>query len=1141
MTFLADFHIHSRFSRATSKTLDLEHLHIAAQHKGVAVVGTGDATHPGWFAEIKAKLVPTGDGLLRLNDTLGSACNKRVPSRCRAEVRFILVSEISNIYKKNGKTRKNHNLVFLPSLEAAERFIQRLDAIGNIRSDGRPILGLDARDLLEILLEVDERSFLVPAHIWTPWFSLLGSKSGFDSLEECFEDLSGHIFAAETGLSSDPAMNRLVSSLDHLTLISNSDAHSAAKLAREANIFNCAPGFSAMRAALEEPRAGQFGGTIEFYPEEGKYHLDGHRKCDVRLTPAETRALNGICPVCGRSLTVGVLNRVQVLADRTAETIPTGQPPFESLVPLPEILAELLQVGTATKTVGRAYSLALESLGNELHILREVPPEQIDCIGIPLLGEAIRRMRSGELEINAGYDGAYGCIQIFSDAEKRALLGQRQLFPGVTAGPAEGDGPAAGLIPHTVGGNVGMEEHLSDNPPSNNAPIPRKTWDNRDQQQAIAHGDGPLLIVAGPGTGKTRTVTYRMAHLMLEREVSAGEMLALTFTEKAAGEMRSRLELLMDDHSPLPLTATFHALCWALLREEAPETPFRIIDEEERLFLLQRIVRQLASNGIAVPLKPREFLARMVDAKQQLQGPHAYFESVVADTATSAFARAYTAYQKLLEDQHLLDFEDLIFRVVRRLESDDDFRSTCRKRFRYVFVDEYQDLNYGQYRLIRALVPATGNLCVIGDPDQAIYGFRGSDVAYFNRFIEDYPGARVIHLTRNYRSTETILEASWQVIRHRGGPATGLGVLGSRLFSRITGVPHVAVVEMPSDKAEAVAVGQIIEKAVGGAGFLAIDTGKVDSSSLHDYSFADFAVLYRTSSQADVFSAIFDQAGIPYQIANRRKTYTQPLVAALLALMRITTGTASAHDFNSIASVMNPRLDKEMVMAFLDEMDARGQTLRQALDQADPAVFQSITSPKRRRLGEALQNLQKRVAELRLLTLEEQILSISEHWADRIEGGAAAWEKDWVADLVRQARRCLGDPERFINAVSLQTDADMVQPRVEKVTLTTMHAAKGLEFPVVFVVGCEDGLIPMRRDRQALADLDEERRLFYVALTRAREQLYLTWSRKRRIYGRRETRGLSPFVGDIDRQLLKFQAPRVSVTRKVQQVQLKLF
>jgi superfamily I DNA/RNA helicase len=351
----------------------------------------------------------------------------------------------------------------------------------------------------------------------------------------------------------------------------------------------------------------------------------------------------------------------------------------------------------------------------------------------------------------------------------------------------------------------------------------------------------------------------------------------------------------------------------------------------------------------------------------------------------------------------------------------------------------------------------------------------------------------------------------------------------------------VAVVEMPSEKAEAVAVGQIIEKAVGGAGFLAIDAGKVDSSARHDYCFADFAVLYRTSAQAEIFAAIFDQAGIPCQIASRRKSYSQPHVAALLALLRITAGTAGAHDLSQIASVMTPRMDKATVMTFLDEMDTRGQTLCQALHQADPGAFKGITAQRRRRLGAALEDLKKWIDDLQPRPLEEQIVAISERWANRLEGHDAAREKDLVSDLVRRANDCQGDPQRFINAVSLQTDADMVPARVEKVTLTTMHAAKGLEFPVVFVVGCEDGLIPLRRDGQVNADLEEERRLFYVALTRARELLYLTWSRKRRIYGRQEARQLSPFAGDIERHLLKYQAPQLSVRPKAQQVQLKLF
>ena len=1140
MTFLADFHIHSRYSRATSKELDLERLYIAAQLKGLAVVGTGDATHPGWFGEIKDKLEPSGDGLLRLKAPLRKACAAEVPDRCRAGVHFILVSEISNIYKKNGKTRKNHNLVFMPTLETAARFNRRLDRIGNIRSDGRPILGLDARDLLEIVLETDERAFLIPAHIWTPWFSLLGSKSGFDSLEECFEDLAPHIFAAETGLSSDPAMNRLVSGLDRLTLVSNSDAHSAAKLGREANLFSGHPGFSAMRRALEDPRRAGFEGTLEFYPEEGKYHLDGHRKCGVSLTPEQTRELQGLCPVCGRPITVGVFNRVQALADRRPDEIPDGFADFESLIPLKEILSEVLEVGPATKTVARAYGLILTSLGSELAILRETPIDRIDAVGVPLLGEAVRRMRAGQVTIEAGYDGEYGRIKIFSDAEKQAFLCQRRLFPGLTIRPAAREA----TDPPSVG-CAGVHDMPSD---ENILPFPSARdrggeGSDPDQQNAVTHGEGPLLIVAGPGTGKTRTLTHRIAHLITGQGVSPRTVLAVTFTDKAAREMRDRLIHLLPEGSALPLTATFHALCWTLIREETPGAPLRILDDEERLFMIQRVLHHLAHIGQSVDLKPRALLGRIVEAKQLLRGPETYFESVAPETASSQFARAYRTYQTLLESQNLLDFEDLIFRLAHRLETDAAYRKRCRGRFVHVFVDEYQDVNHAQYRLVRALVPTDGNLCVIGDPDQAIYGFRGSDAAFFNRFVDDYPTARVIHLTRNYRSTETILAASWQVMRQGERQASGLGVLGSRLYSKIIGTPHVAVVELPSEKAEAVAVGQTIEKAVGGAGFLAIDSGKVDGYRPHDYSFADFAVLYRTSAQADIIADVFTQAGIPFQAASRRQTYGTPAVAVLLSLLRLAERLGSAGDLNRIAGFLQPPLEKEALLVFLEDMETRGLSLHEALDRLELNRLGALPPRKRQRLGKALAGLGQRLAALQPLDLKERIFTLAGQGAGiAAEDHSDAIPKEILAHLVALCEQCGGHTERFLASVALAMDADMVQPGVEKVTLATLHAAKGLEFPVVLVVGCEDGLIPLRRKgHRSEPDLEEERRLFYVALTRARDRLYLFWSRKRRVYGRREARTLSPFVGDIERQLLRHQAPQLSAAHRSQQTQLKLF
>jgi DNA helicase-2/ATP-dependent DNA helicase PcrA len=418
MRLIADLHIHSRFSRATSRDLDLPALHRAAREKGLGVLGTGDCTHPGWLDEIAKQLEPAEDGLLRLRPDLARQAAEGLPAACGGEVRFVLQAEISGIYKRGGRVRKVHSLVYLPSLEAARRFAGKLARIGNLASDGRPILGLDARDLLEIVLGIDPLAFLVPAHVWTPWFSLLGSKSGFDSVEECFGDLASFVFAAETGLSADPAMCRRVSRLDRLTLISSSDAHSPGKLGREATLLDIEPGFEPLRRAIEAGTAeAGFLGTLEFHPEEGKYHLDGHRACGVRLEPGETRGLGGRCPVCGKPITVGVLSRVLDLADREEGKRPGGDPPFESLVPLDEVAGQSLGVGPATKRVRRLVEVLLERVGPELYCLRQAPIEDLSLAGGPLLAEAVRRVREGELTVEGGFDGQYGTVRIFEPGE----------------------------------------------------------------------------------------------------------------------------------------------------------------------------------------------------------------------------------------------------------------------------------------------------------------------------------------------------------------------------------------------------------------------------------------------------------------------------------------------------------------------------------------------------------------------------------------------------------------------------------------------------------------------------------------------------------------------------------------------------
>jgi uncharacterized protein (TIGR00375 family) len=423
MSFIADLHIHSRHSRATSGDMTPEGIWTWAQLKGVSVIGTGDFTHPGWMRELGEKLEPAGNGLFKLRKGFH---RDNIPASCRAEVHFLLSAEISCIYRKNGRTRKVHALVFAPGMDAAKRISAALGSIGNIASDGRPILGLDAKELLRIVLDASPQAMLVPAHAWTPHFSVFGAASGFDSLEECFGDLTPHIHAIETGLSSDPAMNWRISGLDGITLISNSDAHSPAKIGREANIFDTDLSYDAIMDSIRT-RLG-FLGTVEFFPEEGKYHHDGHRNCGVSLSPEQAKNAGDACPVCGGKVTMGVMHRVAELADRPEGYRPEGAPAFQSLIPLPELVAETLDVGAASKKVDKACRALLEEMGSEFHILREASLGDIERAGSPLLREAVARMRAGRVRIAPGYDGQFGSISLFDEAERTDSKWQMQLI-----------------------------------------------------------------------------------------------------------------------------------------------------------------------------------------------------------------------------------------------------------------------------------------------------------------------------------------------------------------------------------------------------------------------------------------------------------------------------------------------------------------------------------------------------------------------------------------------------------------------------------------------------------------------------------------------------------------------------------------
>jgi uncharacterized protein (TIGR00375 family) len=423
MRFIADLHVHSHYSRATSKDMSPEGIWKWAQLKGIAVIGTGDFTHPQWLKELDEKLEPRGNGLFTLKQEYRT---EDVPEACKAEVYFILSAEISCIYSKNGKTRKIHSVILAPDFASAMRLNLALSKIGNLKSDGRPILGLDAKELLKIALDASPDILFIPAHAWTPHFSVFGAVSGFDSLEECFEELTPHIYAIETGLSSDPLMNRRLSALDKITLVSNSDAHSAAKIGREANILDTEISYPALSDAIRTRKG--FLGTIEFFPEEGKYHYDGHRDCGVSLSPKETMRHDYLCPVCNRKVTVGVLHRVEKLADREEGFKLPDAPPFFSIIPLPELIAQSLNVGVTSKKVNALYFSLLEQLGREFNILMDVPLDDIERAGTPLIREAISRMREGAVHIAPGHDGEYGKVRIFEEEERKDFKGQLKLL-----------------------------------------------------------------------------------------------------------------------------------------------------------------------------------------------------------------------------------------------------------------------------------------------------------------------------------------------------------------------------------------------------------------------------------------------------------------------------------------------------------------------------------------------------------------------------------------------------------------------------------------------------------------------------------------------------------------------------------------
>ncbi|MCP4167224.1 MAG: UvrD-helicase domain-containing protein [Chloroflexi bacterium] len=1090
MKLIADLHIHSHFSRATSKNLNFFHLAKWAQIKGVQIVGTGDISHPGWLAEMHENLEPAEQGLFRLKEEIAAQVKQEVPANCQGEVRFMLAGEISSIYKKGERTRKVHNVIFAPSLEVVATLQVELEKIGNIRSDGRPILGLPSRDLLEIILGVDDRCHLIPAHIWTPWFSMLGSKSGYDSIEECFEDLTPHIFALETGLSSDPPMNWRVSNLDGYTLVSNSDAHSPPKLAREATLFDCERSYDAMFSALKSGDPATFKGTLEFFPEEGKYHQDGHRKCGVNWKPAVTIAHGGVCSVCGKKVTVGVGHRVEELADRPQGGRPASAKPYFSLIPLPEIISELVGVGPNSKRVQREYQRLLTDLGPELAILLDLPLDQIAGSAGDKLAAGIGRMRLGEVNAIAGYDGEFGIIKLFDRGDSERVP-QMNLFGDELAASSQ---EHQELSPDDVLQNTPQSHLTIDNsqltvpkPPVSTTQLPIPETPNLHssllqslnsaQGAAVETTDVPLIIVAGPGTGKTRTLTTRIAYLIQKRSVAPESILAITFTNKAAGEMAERLETLVGDEIASATTIkTFHAFGTLLLRQYGQrldlDPDFAILSEDDRRTLLKRIAPDLSQKEIYQCLDQISAVKNNLLPAEDLAS-HSQFPIDNSPFTIPLF----DAYQTALTQSHALDFDDLATLPVQLLEAHTDILLEVQDRFRWLSVDEYQDINDAQYRLLRLLTSGGANLSVIGDPDQAIYGFRGADYRHFLQFEADFPEAVRLRLSQNYRSTQMILDAATQVISRNPDR------VASDIFSEFADQVKLDVYTAPTDKAEAEYVVHQIEQMVGGTSYFSLDSGRVeDDTQSVSHSFGDFAVLYRLNALARPLVEAFERSGIPYQTVGQTPFFAHKDIKEVLAwLWLVENPAASLHK-----EIAGNRKEIEVLRG--------GRETSRVAELADQA------------------------------------------------GQVMGLDADKLRQLTARARPFGTDLRAFLEMTALGSETDFYDQRADRVTLITLHAAKGLEFPVVFMAGCEEGLLPYERVGEE-PDIEEERRLFYVGMTRAQQKLILSHARSRFLFGQRLEKPVSRFVGNIENALKEsLEAERRKRnTRKVETEQLSLF
>ena len=1111
MRFIADLHIHTHYSRATSKVATLERYHQWAKIKGINVVGTGDFTHPGFFQEIKEKLIPAEAGFFKLKepDEKPPIDNIRwhdIP------VRFCLQTEISSIFKKHNQTRKVHSVIFAPNIETAARINAQLARIGNIASDGRPILGLDPKYLLEIIRDISPDAFLIPAHVWTPWFSIFGSKSGFDGIEECFEDLTDEIFALETGLSSDPEMNWRWSALDRFSLVSNSDAHSPQKLGRECNLFETDFSYHGIFEALKTKR--NYLGTIEFYPQEGKYHFDGHRKCGICLNPEESEALDGNCPICHRKLTVGVMHRVLDLSDRTSGIKPGGASNYRYLIPLPEILAEIENSGSTSKKVLKQYTQIISVFGNEFSFLLDATYEDINRACGPIMMEGLRRMRTRVVHPQPGFDGEYGIIKVFNPGELEYMRGQRTLFEIPETNTAVYSPVDDWKQAVSARGVTSSEASFSKTPGRENRFVEsgsdfqiRSRSLNEQQLKVLDKTQGASLVVAGPGTGKTRTLTAWMAHLVKTGTAHPEELLAITFTNKAAAEMMERLQTELASSEKEPKVTTFHSLCFEIVRRKCPEI-MTIYDDYGRVALLQ----------VLFPGKKGRSYQRISDSLKDT------FEHQRLDI-TAELRECISKYRLTLEKTHGIDIALIVPSAIDILEKDSVFRNEITETYKYIAVDEFQDINHVQYRFLSLLLKPgiTGSVLTIGDPDQAIYGFRGSDVKLFFQFQQDYQADK-LELAKNYRSTRTISDAGLSVIAHNSIKSN------LPLFTDRGNGQKLKIYRAESGEDEARFIADAVENLVGGMDQI---TASEHANRLKPYTFNDIAVLFRVKAIGRTIIPCLERAGIPLTLRENRSVLSQAPLSHAKSFLNVLVNNKDVVSLYDIFHNVVTGSDETVVRKILREMQQHGRDLIcSARTLQNCGVLQAHNLAYIEELQSFITSLEKLLFISNIAAVLERIF---EHYpVFRCDSPDKALERDVILETAREHGNNLVQFVRKINLCPLESESTIGS---ETVQLLTFHAAKGLEFRVVFITGAEEGTTPLTTEK---SDLEEERRLFYVAVTRAQEVVYITHAANRRIFGVRKDKAPSRFIQEIPR-FLRENVTYPSTKRKHTNKQLSLF